>query len=247
MITRVLIVEDEAILALDLKESLQEAGYAVVGTCPTAEEACQLCRELHPQLVLMDIKLQGTMSGTEAAQYVYRELGIPVVFLTSYVDQATTQKALAASPYGYLIKPYRPEALTVTLALALEQHQRQQQLRMDLDSIKHDAPSPEIISLSASAQYQLYSGRVMCDGAAVKLTSKEQQFLDLLGQNSNKVVTFERIYQTIWNTSQGKIQALRTLLHRVRMKAGGATAVNSVQDQGYQLIPFEPQDSGSSC
>lgn len=247
MSARILIVEDEPILALDIKEILQEAGYSVVGITHSGAEAIELCGILHPQLVLMDIQLEDDVSGTEAAHAIQGELDIPVVFLTSFIDSETIATAQVSSPYGYLHKPCRPEILLATVQLALKQYQRQHQLVNDLASArqfqgqlqgKYEAPK---VQLSASTQYQLFSGRLLRDGAPVKLTPKEQKFLDILASQPGEVVSFERIYTEVWNSGQGSIQALRTLLHRLRQKSGGASAIESVFESGYRILVEESE------
>lgn len=237
MLTRIFIVEDEPILALDIKETLQEAGYAIVGISSNAEEALQFCRTLNPQLVLMDIKLEGTMTGIDAAQRINSELDIPVVFLTSYVDKATLDNAYKASPYGYLLKPYRTETLIMTLQLALDHHTKQRQMAMDIATLREQQAQAETrqYQLSASTSYQLFSGILIRDGAPVKLTTKEKVFLDLLANHAGKMVDFERIQREIWNTPAGRIQPLRALVHRLRQKAGGGMAIESVHESGYRL------------
>lgn len=241
MSARILIVEDEPILALDIKEILQEAGYAVVGITHSGSEAIELCTALHPQLVLMDIQLDDDVSGTVAANSIHGGLDIPVVFLTSFIDSETIASAQASSPYGYLHKPCRPEILLATVQLALNQYQRQHQLVNDLASARQyqkqrqETDETQVVQLSASTRYQLFSGRLLRDGAPVKLTPKEQKFLDILASQPGEVVPFERIYHEVWNSGHGSIQALRTLLHRLRQKSGGASAIESVFEAGYRI------------
>lgn len=239
---RILIVEDEPILALDLKETLQDAGYAIVGICHSAEDAIEVCRDLHPQLVLMDIKLEGILDGTEAASLIQQELEIPVVFLTSYLDDETLEAAYKASPYGYLQKPYRTETLTMTVKLALDQYAKEQRLVMNLRSLQHQQAilSPQTVQLSHSTSYQLFSGSVLQSGTAISLTANEKKFLDLLASNVDITISFKEIYQKIWNCDTDKIQPLRTLLHRLRLKSGGGLAIESVHEVGYRLNATVP-------
>ena len=91
--TNILIVEDEAIVAKDIQQSLKKAGYNVVGVASTGEKAIELANEKKPDLVLMDIMLKGPMSGIEAAEEIRLALNIPVVFLTAYADESTFNKA----------------------------------------------------------------------------------------------------------------------------------------------------------
>ncbi len=117
----IIIVEDEMITALELKEKLIEAGFKVPAIVSSGEEAINTVAEIRPDLVLMDIVLQGEIDGIQAAQKI-SSLDIPVVFLTAYSDKDTLQRAKSTSPYGYIIKPYPDKELKLTLQTALEKH-----------------------------------------------------------------------------------------------------------------------------
>ena len=96
--TRVLVVEDEAIVAHDLRLRLQELGYSIAASVPSGEEAVQQAAALHPDLVLMDIQLAGDLDGVAAAEQIRTQYDIPVIFLTAYADEATLQRAKVAEP-----------------------------------------------------------------------------------------------------------------------------------------------------
>ena len=119
---RVLIVEDEHIVAADLEATLAELGYDVVCTAERAERAVEQIEASRPDIVLMDIKLKGSMDGIAAADEIRRLTSIPVVFLTANADDETLSRARATDPYGYVIKPFRPRDLHATLRVALNQH-----------------------------------------------------------------------------------------------------------------------------
>ena len=89
---RILIVEDERLIAIDLQRRLTRLGYTVVALAASGAEAIQQALALHPDVVLMDIRLQGNMDGVEAAQHIHASAAIPVVFMTAYVDEATQQR-----------------------------------------------------------------------------------------------------------------------------------------------------------
>lgn len=120
-LTSIIIVEDEMITALDLKEKLIEAGYSVPAIVSDGEEAVNIVAEIRPDLVLMDIVLQGEMDGIAAAKKI-SSLDIPVIFLTAYSDKDTLQRAKSTSPYGYIIKPYPDKELRLTIETALQKH-----------------------------------------------------------------------------------------------------------------------------
>jgi len=115
---RIFIVEDEAIVAADLTETLRSLGYAAAGTARSGETAVEKIRELSPDLVLMDIHLAGTMDGVDVAVEIHRTSDVPVIFLTAYADNDLLERAKHADPYGYLIKPYDERELRSVIEMA---------------------------------------------------------------------------------------------------------------------------------
>lgn len=110
-IPRVLLVEDEYLVATHAQVALAEAGFAVVGIAASAEEAIALARSHEPELVIMDIRLAGTGDGMEAALDLYRLHGIRCIFATAHNEEAVRRRAAPAKPLGWLPKPYSMEAL----------------------------------------------------------------------------------------------------------------------------------------
>ncbi len=119
---RILIVEDEAILAGDLGDQLGDLGYAVVGTTDSAPDAVRLAGELNPDLVFMDIRLRGGGDGIGAAEEIRRVHRVPVVFLTAHSDADTLDRAKSTGPFGYVHKPWDARALRTAVELALTNH-----------------------------------------------------------------------------------------------------------------------------
>ncbi len=117
--SKVLIVEDEWIIANDIKTSLQELGYNIVSQVSSGEDAIKQAKSKKPDLVLMDIVLQGKMNGIDAARQIISQLAIPVVFLTAYADSNIINKAKETSAHGYLVKPFNDRELQATIELAL--------------------------------------------------------------------------------------------------------------------------------
>jgi response regulator RpfG family c-di-GMP phosphodiesterase len=116
---KIMVVEDERIVALDLARQLTDLGYDVVATAYSGEEAIDKLQETHPDLVLMDIVLAGKMDGIKAAEKITALSGAPVVYLTSYADDKTFRRATLTNPSGYILKPVEKKQLQVTIALAL--------------------------------------------------------------------------------------------------------------------------------
>ncbi|HJV06714.1 MAG TPA: EAL domain-containing protein [Chromobacteriaceae bacterium] len=132
-----LIVEDESIVALDLRHNLENLGYRVVGLCATGEDAIRQAACHRPDLVLMDIHLAGQLSGTEAARQIREQQQIPSIFLTAYAEEDILRQAENSAPYGYLLKPYQLRELNATVRMALAccqatQEGERQQRRLQL-------------------------------------------------------------------------------------------------------------------
>ncbi|MBD3413136.1 MAG: response regulator [Candidatus Aminicenantes bacterium] len=117
--TKVLIVEDEVIVARDVRNMLQSLGYRSILSTSTSKEAIKTAKKENPHIVLMDIKLEGKLNGVEAADFIYSKLNIPIIYLTSYADEAIIQKAKKTGPFGYLLKPFEDRDLQTTIEIAL--------------------------------------------------------------------------------------------------------------------------------
>ena len=126
--TRILIVEDESLVADDLEQRLSRLGYEPVGIVDTGEQAVAKGVELRPDLVLMDIRLKGRMDGIEAAGQLRVPHRVPVVFLTSHSDQGTLERAGMSEPFGYLTKPFQERDLHATIEMAIYRHHAEERL-----------------------------------------------------------------------------------------------------------------------
>ena len=125
---RILVVEDEGIVAKDLKERLNSQGYNVVGTVSSGKEAIAKTTATRPDLILMDIKIKGPMNGIATAQKIQQRYNIPVVYLTAYADEDTVRRAKTTTPFGYLLKPFEDRELHSTIEIALYNHRMEQKL-----------------------------------------------------------------------------------------------------------------------
>ena len=121
-VSKVLIVEDEVIVAMSIERTLSSFGYDVTGLSTTPEDAIRMAGELKPDLILMDINLDGEIDGIDAAEKITEMSDIPVVYLTSYTNEETLRRAIGTNPYGYLTKPVRPKEIYTTIETALNKH-----------------------------------------------------------------------------------------------------------------------------
>ena len=127
---KILIVEDEWIVAESIKDSLQKLGYGVSDVVASADEAIQKTATDRPDLVLMDIKLQGKMNGIQTADHIFSHYKIPVIFLTAYADSKILQQAVSAKPFGYIVKPFREKELLSTIEISLYRCKMEARVKM---------------------------------------------------------------------------------------------------------------------
>jgi PAS domain S-box-containing protein len=121
---RILVVEDEGLVAAQIKETLEGLGYTVPAVAATGAAALERLAEIEPDLVLMDIQLKGGMNGIETAQRMHARLDVPVVYLTAFSDSETLEEAKLTDPLGYVLKPFDERSLHATIQMALHRHER---------------------------------------------------------------------------------------------------------------------------
>lgn len=206
--TRILIVEDETIIAMDLQETLREAGYAVIATLPSGEDALHLCTEERPDLVLMDVHLQGALNGIETAQRLRENYSLPSVLLTAHYDPETLAAAQQAGVFAYLIKPYDQRELCATLATALARARSEGELQRQLEEFRTSHPTApgrdhdrlQIFTLCSPLSFE-FLGRTI-DGDLFPRTQREM--LALLLAAPHLRVDREVLEAELWPESPAK-------------------------------------------
>lgn len=152
--TKILVVEDENIVAMNLKNKLKGFGYDVVATVPSGERAIQKAEEMHPDLVLMDIMLKGEMDGVQAAEQIRDRFNIPVIYLTAYSDDSTLWRAKTTGSYGYLLKPFKERELHTNIEIALYKHKLDEELRKHRDKLEEMVKERTADLVKANEQLQ---------------------------------------------------------------------------------------------
>ncbi|MDZ7962977.1 MAG: ATP-binding protein [Aulosira sp. DedQUE10] len=131
---RILIVEDEVLIARELETNLMRLGYTIVGIAVDGAEAIAKVAELQPDLILMDIVLSGDIDGIEAVEQIHQTAPIPVIYISAYDDEAILQRAKATQPLGYLIKPFNERVLRTTIEIALELYKAESEMRKVIET-----------------------------------------------------------------------------------------------------------------
>jgi PAS domain S-box-containing protein len=126
--SKILVVEDEKIIALNVKESLESLGYVVPAIADSGEKAIEKAIQFRPDLVLMDIRLKGNIDGIQAAEQIWNSMQIPVIYVTGHSDKSTLERAKITAPFGYILKPVKEQELYVAIETALQRYEREQLL-----------------------------------------------------------------------------------------------------------------------
>ena len=133
--TKILIVEDEKILAMGLKKKLEKLGFSVTDLASSGAEAIESVKKVQPDLVLMDIVLKGAMDGIETAEFIINLHDIPIIYLTAYADDEMLARAEKTYPYGYILKPYKDSELKANIKMAIYKHNAQKEKIIDFEDI----------------------------------------------------------------------------------------------------------------
>ncbi len=179
---KIMVVEDEGLIAADLQSRLERAGYSVPPVAGTGAEALKIIRETSPDLVLMDIRLRGDLDGIEVAEQIRREMDIPVVYLTAYEDQETLARAGQSQAFGYIRKPIAAASLRGAIETALSKHRFERHLREQRDWLSASfAAVPDAVLVTDSSGCICYLNR-----AAEEMTGRASD--DALGRPSTELL-----------------------------------------------------------
>lgn len=143
----ILLVEDEGIVAQDLQETLVHLGYRVVGIASEGVQAVCMAEELQPNLIVMDVGLQGEVDGIQAARMILDRSHIPVIFLTGHRDVETLQRAVRTGPLGYILKPFQEVELRSAIEVAIHKHRADVALREREEALRRNAELLKSLSL----------------------------------------------------------------------------------------------------
>lgn len=239
-IKKVLVVEDEEIVAWDLQVCLQSLGYEVC-LANSAAEAVDLVKAFSPDVVLMDIKLDDSIDGIEAARRIQEHSEIPIVFLTAYADPATVARAAGVAPDGYIVKPFKDLELAAAVYLAIhkkEQRDKGRSVNQEQTAFPK-TPREQPITILGQLHIDHIGRRVLCGDRGIRLTNKEFRILELLSASLGAPQSPEKILSAVWGPEfVHYVQALRVHIKNLRKKLGSDSGVvlEVVHSVGYRLV-----------
>lgn len=212
---KILVVEDEAIVALDIERQLEDLGYSVTGLAASGEEAICQIKETRPDLVLMDIRLRGELDGVQTAEQLSRLFDIPVVYLTAHTDAETLARAKLTSPYGYIIKPFEERLLWTIIEIALYKHLAEREKREYVRRLEHEIAERKQVEEALRQSEALYRVLVDTSPDAIILTDlaghirkANPRVAQLLGLDSVEAVLDSDKSAIDWLTNEDREQAL---------------------------------------
>jgi len=205
---KVLIVEDESIVALDMKRTLERFDFHVTDTAICCDEAIDSINSEEPDVILMDINLNSSKDGIETTKQIQEKSKIPVIYLTAFSDESTINRAIKTEPIAYLVKPFKKEDLKSNILLALYKSKKVPEFYSKIN----------YMGLGGNYYYDYDNRKLFFMAYQIKLTKKEDLLLRLLIDAEGKLVTFETLEKKIWPNIVVSDSTLRTLIYRLRMK-----------------------------
>lgn len=248
---KILIVEDESIIALNLKETLIDLGYEPCGVAPNKCKTMKILEKgIVPDLILMDIYLKGPTTGIELAKELKISMPqIPVVFLTANSEIATIKKASETFAYGYILKPYKKSNLHAAIEIALSKAKEDNEKNLKLNAIENvnktlihqlelnNEQKSRTIQLKYGYLYDKEKEILYYGDEPVKLTTKELKIIKYLCESPGHNVSQEQLEYAIWQDEPAGYAAFRSVLFRLRNKVH-KDLISNQNNTGYKIELF---------
>ncbi|WP_321312767.1 response regulator [Halarcobacter sp.] len=204
----ILVVEDQTIVALDIKKTLESLNFKVTAIASDYNTALNSVRINKPDLILMDINLGSGKDGIETIEKIHTIEKIPVIYITAFSDEITIERAIKTEPICYIIKPFKREELKSNIQLGLYKIKKETKENV----------SPKEIHIGLDYYYNFQENNLYFKNFPISLSKKENLLLRILIEAENKIVPFKEIEERIWPNTEVSTSTLRTLIYRLRSK-----------------------------
>lgn len=223
MKAKILIVEDEIIIAMELKSYLEKLGYIVPSIETNYDSAIESFKKYLPDLALIDINLKGEKTGIDIAEEINKIKKIPFIYISAFSDLNTIKCAVEHNPASFLIKPIKREELKINILLALS----------NTNYIKHDIKQ---FKLYEDCYFDLENETLFESGKVIRLSKNEKKLLRLLIENKNQIIHFSDLKDEIWSKINCTDGMLRTLIYRLRQKLNNYSCIETIPSVGCKLL-----------
>ncbi|XPV70365.1 MAG: response regulator transcription factor [Halarcobacter sp.] len=222
----VLIVEDEPLISIFIKKIVINMGANIIDICDNCDDAIQVLKNEKPDLIFMDINLNGPIDGINIIRSINFSYSPTIYFVSAYGDKDTIEDALSTNPYNYLIKPIKEEDIEIAVTLAKKRF---------LYSSKSKAQSNnQFFKFDNEYKWDKINNTLLYKDEKVDLTNYETLLLKLLIKNPNKTVTYEEIHYYVYEDSEYSLNAIFSLIKRIRKKIP-KDFIKASYKKGYKL------------
>lgn len=217
---KVLIVEDESIVALEIANYIRGLGYEVLDFVVNAKDAMAIVKMEDIDLILMDVYIKGDIDGIACAKSIKELKNIPIIYISAFSDDETLERAIATEPSSYLVKPFNRKELKVAMRIATKRYDKK--IRVG------DVIFDKEFSFNQETKELIYLGE------SIHLTKQEQMLLMLLVSNKNNILSIYTLENTIWPFKDNNENTRRSLIRRVRAKLN-YKFLETLHSIGYRL------------
>lgn len=222
---KVLIVEDEPIVALDIKHTLTQLNCIVTDTVANYKDTLSTVQSNEPNLIFMDIHLHNSKNGIETVKELQKSRDIPVIYLTAFSDEDTMQQAIETNPISYILKPFKREEIKYNILLSIY---KMDNLNIPLCTTTNYTP------IGFDYYYDLKNNNLFYKHQPIRISENEKKFLKLLISANGKIVPFSTIEEHIWQSNTVSESTFRTLVYRLRSKLE-FKLIETIPSFGYKL------------
>ena len=223
MSMKVMVVEDESIVAMELSSYVTELGYSVIGRASNGMDAFTLALESKPDVVLMDVHIKGDEDGIDLAKRLHEAMEVSIIYITAFNDDTSLDRAIETDPAGYLTKPFNRKELSAILKIACKRTNR------FIESEKVGS-----IKIDHEFSYDPVNKELLCCGEFVHLTRKESELLELLIEARQQTVDLYTIENRLWPEKAPNENTRRGLIARLRSKLK-YKFIETIPAQGYRM------------
>jgi len=248
---KILVVENEEFFAQLIGDSFRAVGYKVIAITNSGKEAISIATKKHPDVILMDIGLEGEMSGIEAVREINAQVEVPIVYLTAAEDEETLQKAKSTSPYGYVIKPFKAKELRMTIDMAIYKHKMDKALELSKASFSNVVERSgegvvvvdqkrKVLFLNSTAERQLGVKREQWIGKKFDFPKNEEQFkeIEIKLENGSKGIGELRYVNSYWEKEEAFLISVLDITQRKLHEQEKFRLLDKLQKSNQDILNF---------